>query len=300
MSSIKQVYGGGNAAFTPGTSVRVNEAYEIDEVFGGGNGKDYYLDPRDNKWYQNPGANVGYSDFTHDGTETGADLANAISKIDNDDATDSDPATAKTKREKYKKGSGVATTNVLGGRIHLAYGGSNKRGNISNMVLSVYQESGTCELVVDHAYGAGKDANTDAEPVLKMDCVGYMERIFGGSTNADVYNDIVLTITNGNYGEVYGGNDRDGAVYGSITVNIEEGGCLPINIGNLYAGGYMAPYSKYGYEKNTDGTYKRDAVSGKLIPLKSGDNPVNDPCINVISASSIGNIYGGGSSGGRE
>ena len=295
LTSIKQVYGGGNAAFVPGTSVRVNEAYEIDEVFGGGNGKDIYLDPRDNKWYQNPGANVGYSDFTHDGTETGADLANAISKIDNDDATDSDPAIAKTKRENnYKLGSGVATTNVLGGRIHLAYGGSNKRGNISNMVLSVYQESGTCEMVVDHAYGAGKDADTDATPVLKMDCVGYMERVFGGSTNADVYNDIVLTITNGNYGEVYGGNDRDGAVYGSITVNIEEGGCLPIHIGNLYAGGYMAPYSKYGYEKNTDGTYKRDAVSGKLIPLKSGDNPVNDPCINVISASSIGNIYGGG------
>ena len=295
LTSIKQVYGGGNAAFVPGTSVRVNEAYEIDEVFGGGNGKDIYLDPRDNKWYQNPGANVGYKDFTEKGSESGADEANAISQNDKADATDSDPAIAKTKRENnYKLGSGVATTNVLGGRIHLAYGGSNKRGNISNMVLSVYQESGTCEMVVDHAYGAGKDADTDATPVLKMDCVGYMERVFGGSTNADVYNDIVLTITNGNYGEVYGGNDRDGAVYGSITVNIEEGGCLPIHIGNLYAGGYMAPYSKYGYEKNTDGTYKRDAVSGKLIPLKSGDNPVNDPCINVISASSIGNIYGGG------
>ena len=295
LTSIKQVYGGGNAASVPGASLRVNEAYEIDEVFGGGNGKDSYLDPRDSKWYQNPGANVGYRDFTHDGTETGADLANAISKIDNDNATDADANVAKEKRKtNYGYGSGVATTNILGGRIHIAYGGSNKRGNISNMVLSVYQESGTCVLDVDHSYGAGKDANTDATPVLKMDCVGSMDKIFGGSTNADVYNDVVLTITNGSYNQVYGGNDTDGAVYGSITVNIEEGGCLPIRINELYAGGYLAPYSKYGYETNVDGTYKRDAVSGKLIPLKSGDDAVNDPCINVISASYIGNIYGGG------
>ena len=300
LTSIKQVYGGGNAAFVPGTSVRVNEAYEIDEVFGGGNGKDPYQKANGEgvmEWYQNPGANVGYSDFTHQGT-SGVSPGSAASPyylaIDNDDATDADPIVAKTKREKYKKGSGVATTNILGGRLHIVYGGSNKRGNISNMVLSVYQESGTCDLVVDHSYGAGKDAQTDAEPVMKMDCVGYMERIFGGSTNADVYNDIVLNISNGKYGEVYGGNDRDGAVYGSITVNIEEGGCLPIHIDNLYVGGYMAPYSKYGYEKNVDGTYKRHDVTKKLIPLTTGSDPANDPIINVISASYIGNIYGGG------
>ena len=291
LTSIKQVYGGGNAAFVPGTSVRVNEAYEIDEVFGGGNGKDSYLDPKDNKWYQNPGANVGYEDFTEMvGGESGEDEAHAISQTDKADAVGTDPAI----REKYKLGSGVATTSVLGGRIHYVYGGSNKRGNISNMVMSVYQESGTCALNVDKSFGAGKDAPTDATPVMKMDCVGNMEKIFGGSTNADVYNDIVLTITNGNYGQVFGGNDTDGAVYGSITVNIEEGGCLPIRIGELYAGGYLAPYSKYGYEKNDDGTYKRDNVTNKLIPLTSGENPKNDPCINVISATSIGDIYGGG------
>ena len=300
LTSIKQVYGGGNAAFVPGTSVRVNEAYEIDEVFGGGNGKDSYQKKNDEgvlEWYQNPGANVGYKDFTHpvtSGESPGSKASPYYLAVDNDDAVDEDPDVAKTKRAAYKLGSGVATTNVLGGRIHVAYGGSNRRGNISNMVLSVYQESGTCELVVDDSYGAGKDASTDATPVMKMDCVGYMERIFGGSTNADVYNDIVLTITNGNYGQVFGGNDTDGAVYGSITVNIEEGGCLPIHIDELYAGGYKAPYSKYGYKKDANGNYERDAVSDKLIPLTSGNNPQNDPCINVISASYIGNIYGGG------
>ena len=126
-----------------------------------------------------------------------------------------------------------------------------------------------------------------------MDCVNEGGRIFGGSTNADVYNDIVLTITNGHYTQVYGGNDRNGAIYGSITVNIEEGGCKPITIDELYAGGFEAPYSKYGYKTKADGTYDRDA-NNKLIPLTSGENPKTDPCINVISASSIGTIYGGG------
>ena len=42
LTSIKQVYGGGNAASTPATKVRINAAYEIHEAFGGGNGKDVY------------------------------------------------------------------------------------------------------------------------------------------------------------------------------------------------------------------------------------------------------------------
>ena len=40
MTSIRQVYGGGNAASVPATDVLINGTYEIEEVFGGGNGKD--------------------------------------------------------------------------------------------------------------------------------------------------------------------------------------------------------------------------------------------------------------------
>lgn len=290
LTSIKEVYGGGKAAYTPANSVLVNGSYELDEVFGGGNGKENYLDPRDNKWYQNPGANVGYKDFTHKGTETGADEEHAISQIDNDNA--------KTKEGRqdpdngYIFGSGIATTTVLGGRIHYVYGGSNHRGNIRTEALSVYQESGYCDLNVDETTGAGKDADTDGKATLTMDCVQNVDRIFGGSTNADVYNDITLNITNGTFKEVYGGNNTNGAIYGSITVNIEEGGCQPIEIDSLYAGGYLAPYSIYGYETNSDGNYQTEG--GKIVPKRTGANPKNNPRINVISASRIGDIYGGG------
>ncbi|MBO4463228.1 MAG: chitobiase/beta-hexosaminidase C-terminal domain-containing protein [Prevotella sp.] len=277
LTSIRQVYGGGNAASTPANSLLINGTYEIDEAFGGGNGKDIYQDPRDNKWYKNPGANVGYTDFTQKGSETGADEEHAISQTDKSNADTPD-----NRKKYYSYGSGVATTTVLGGYMHYVYGGSNKRGNIRTEALSVYQEAGYCELSVDEVTGAGKDAKTDAEAVLKMDCVKDVKRIFGGSTNADVYNDINLTITNGTFDDVFGGNNTAGSIYGAITVNIEEGGCQPIIIKHLYAGGYLAPYSVYGYETNNGS------------PKRTGTNPQRDPRINIISATRIDSIFGGG------
>ncbi len=53
--SIEYVYGGGNAAPTPATDVLILGAYEIGNVFGGGNGKDKYtLDG--STWNNNNGA----------------------------------------------------------------------------------------------------------------------------------------------------------------------------------------------------------------------------------------------------
>ena len=62
LTSIKQVYGGGNAACTPATNVTVNGTYEIDELFGGGNGLDKIL--INGVEMPNPGANVGYKNYS--------------------------------------------------------------------------------------------------------------------------------------------------------------------------------------------------------------------------------------------
>ena len=289
---IFTVYGGGNAAATPANSVVVNSVYEIEELFGGGNGKDDYQ-LSDGKWYENPGADVGYRDMTYydkDGTHgTGADddPYDAIVKT-------SPNATTKAGREaNYKYGTGTASLTVYGGRIHTSYGGSNQKGNISTTATSKYEESGECPLMVDYTYGASNFAEMDADVVMIMDCVKNIDNIYGGSTNADVFNNIELNITNGHFKNVFGGNNTDGAIYGSITVNIKELGCQPINIENLYAGGYLAPYSIYGYQKEADGSYSRDG-NDKLIPLTSGADPQKDPRINIISATRIDSIYGGG------
>ena len=302
-TSIKQVYGGGNAAPVPAAYLEVNGTYEIEESFGGGNGADNYslLEGSNTVWYENPGANVGYENYTHKGDGNGS-LENPYKADDNDNAS-----TAELRRTYYRYGTGVATSSIKGGKIHFVYGGSNKKGNISTTALSMLESMiEDCPIDVDESYGGSKDAIIDGVIDTRMQCAHGVKEVFGGSMNADVNSDVVLTITNGSSLErVFGGNNTSGAIEGSITVNIEEGGCEPIIIKELYAGGYLAPYSIYGYEKNDDNTYNTQPVAyldennetkyqTQRIPLTSGDNPKKDPRINVISATRIDNIFGGG------
>ena len=286
LTSINQVYGGGNAASVAGAHVKVDGTYEINEVFGGGNGNDPYQ--LNGLWYQNPGANIGFHNYTEiTGTHTGTTINDAIVQTDKSDASTPDDRAA------YGYGSGQAETEIYGGLIHAVYGGSNQRGNIRTTAISIYDDmDDDCPVVVDETYGGGKNAPMDGTIQLDLDCVKNMPMIFGGAKNADIYNDIRLDITNGKFDKVFGGNNMGGAIYGSITVNIEEKGCQPIIIDELYGGGYLAPYSKFGYEKDNEGHYVYE--NGKLKPLTSGQDPKKDPRINVISASKIGTIYGGG------
>ena len=313
-TSINQVYGGGNAASTSGTRVVISGTYEIEEVFGGGNGHDPYIleDGGVEYTYINQGANVGYHDYTSFAADE--TIANQFNPVDDPRA-----ATKEGRDQYFKYGSGIATTEIRGGTIHSVYGGSNQKGNIRSTALSVYEDSNDdCPISIDETYGGGKNAPMDGEIELSLDCVREMDMIFGGAKNADINNNITLSITNGKYNKVFGGNNTGGAVYGSITVNIEEKGCVPIEIGDLYGGGYLAPYSIYGYEKDNNGNYKYYEVdannqfipegngyrlgnknNGKLMPLEAGQtgaaaNPASDPRINIISATRIDTIYGGG------
>ena len=316
-TSIKTVYGGGNAASASGTYVEVNSTYEINEVFGGGNGADsYYLIEGDKTvWYENPGANVGYKNYTHvvkDGSKGDGSKDNPYQAIDNTSSdAGGDASTKENRKANYGYGSGIARTEIRGGTIHTVYGGSNKKGNISTTALSVYEEADDdCQININETYGGGKDASMDGEIDLTLDCVKDMDMIFGGAKNADVNSNITLNITNGRFKRIFGGNNTSGAINGSITVNIKEEGCVPIEIVELYGGGYLAPYSIYGYEKNEDGSYHTESVSyidddnvvrylDQRIPLKQGETgalttPYNDPRINIISATHIGDVYGGG------
>ena len=321
LTSIKQVYGNGNAASTPASLLQIYGTYEIDELFGGGNGNDDYQ-LNDGKWYKNAGANVGYHNFHHYIKEgqTGYDAAThgkgTVEKpyiaFENADATQKEYREAN-----YQYGTGVAQTDVYGGRIHLTYGGSNMLGNIRTLALSKYEHATDCPLIIDHTYSGSKEADMDAEAKTQLDCVDYMARFFGGSTKGDVNNNINVTITNGVFGQVFAGNDRTGHVIGSVTVNIKESGCKPIVIDELYAGGYEAGYSIYGYA--TGGTprtkemfetayhaaidtistpqssEKYDSIKNDAL-IKAGlyGFPKADPRINIISATKIGSVFGGG------
>ena len=330
LTSIKQVYGGGNAAPVPATTLDINSAYEIHEAFGGGNGKDNYSvkegTPATDVWYENPGANVGYDNYTHyhedtddpAGTNYGSgSLANPYRAIENRDATNKE-----YRQAYYMYGQGEAKTEVLGGRIHRVYGGSNEKGNISTLALSVYETSTDCPVVVDESTAAGKNADIDGTAEMSMNCIDYSAVTYGASEAADVNSDVVLNITNGHFGKIFGGNNKSGRIRGSITINIQESSCRPIVIDELYGGGYLAGYSIYGYYdtgnkdadnkpiyairdkakfeadttevlKNVDKT-NETAVKNALIEAGLWGYPKNNPRINVISATKIGTIYGGG------
>ena len=242
-TSIETVYGGGNAASTPATKVDVYGTYEIEEVFGGGNGKDALPngDP-------NPGANVGFYAYTDD--------------------VEGDTDTKENRATNYGYGTGEANVNIYGGRVHRVFGGSNTKGNVRIVAVTMLDnENNTCDFIVDEAYGGGKSAPMDGAANLIMHCIPGLKAAYGGAEEANINGDVKLTITNGNFDRVFGGNNVSGTITGKIEVNIEETGCKPIIIGQLYGGGNQARY----------------------------DGPENEgPTLNVRSFTSIGDIFGGG------
>ena len=226
----------------------------------------------------NPGANVGYKNYT------------VYEKVGDDWAAKDDPA-YDTKEERTAGGSGItygtgqASINVYGGTIHRVFGGSNTKGNVRQTAVTLLDENSGCDFCVDEAYGGGKSAEMDAEAKLLMACIPGLRAVYGGAEAADVRGNVTLNITNGTFDRVFGGNNLSGTIGGSITVNIQEVGCRPVKIGELYGGGNQAGYSVYGY--NADGT-----------PKETGTKLYEDPQVNVMSFTSIGKIYGGGFGGG--
>ena len=212
-TSIQYVYGGGNAASTPSTNVTVNSCYEIGSVFGGGNGKDALPngDP-------NPGANVGYYAYEYYG-QTGEVISGT----------------------KAPYGTGQADVSLLGGVIHSAFAGSNTKGNVRVAAVAFIDEANDqCLLHIDDIYDGGNEAYVEGNAKIKLGCITSLAVIYGGSKRADVGGDIELNITSGHFDRVFGGNNESGLIHGSITVNIEETGCHPITIGELYGCGNQA------------------------------------------------------------
>ena len=222
--SIKEVYGGGNAADVGNDATTTNphkdatdvtiDGGEIDYAFGGGNGSGT----------GNPGANV----------------------------------------------KGNANLKIGGGTINNIFGGSNTLGDVyGNANVTLEDINPDCPITVDEVYGGANRAPMAGKPVLTINCIkNKLSNVYGGSKAVDVNSDIVLNINSGQYGKVFGGNNESGAVKGSITVNIDETGCHPIIIDELYAGGNMAAYT---------------TPAGK-----------SEPTVNVISCTHIGQVFGGG------
>jgi hypothetical protein len=281
-TSIEQVYGGGNAASAPATCVTVNGTFEIDELFGGGNGKEDITYDEGVNYIKNPGANVGFYDYSAE-----EDTYNTKEKRTTAEG-------AETFISKYVYGTGKSSVNIFGGTLNYVFGGSNTKGNVRETAITLLEEKqGTddcCPFNVGEVYGGGKSAPMDADAKIYMACIPGLRAAYGGAEAADIQGGVTLTITNGTFDRVFGGNNLSGTIRGPIEVNIEETGCRPIIIGELYGGGNQAGYSVYGYKKVAGEWVVRDASDG----VEPGLSRFADPVVNVKSFTSIGEIYGGG------
>lgn len=274
-TSIRYVYGGGNSAPSPATSVTVHSCYEIGTVFGGGNGADR-VDDETPEGMPNLGANVGYTTYSYVD-----DSKNFHEFYKESEWPDQESIWSDTKEHRvanYKYGTGKAQTCLYGGTIHNAFGGSNTLGNVCSVAFSALDEiDPTCELKVGQIYGAGNKAFMDAKIEVDLGCISGLDELYGGAVDADVNDNVVLDVTSGSYKQVFGGNNQGGKINGTITVNVKETGCKPVIIEELYGGGNEADY-----EAPLDPT---DAT---------GTRRLQSPVVNIISATEIGKVYGGG------
>ena len=271
LTSIQYVYGGGNAAAVPASGVSIKGTYIIDKVFGGGNGAGQVPGPN-NTLIDNPGANVGY----YINGET-----------------------------KPSYGRGRAVTKLYGGTINEAYGGSNTLGDVRKVIVETKTPEGSTPdccttLNVNNVYGAGSEAEMTGDVSLIMECMpeDYVDAVYGGAKNAIINGNVMLVVTSGKYGRVFGGNNAGGSINGTISVVAKEEGCKPLEIGELYGGGNKAPYSKYGCEKDgnnwvpntseTEGAVDHTIPTGQTTPAPYAIDVLVESC------TSIGKVFGGG------
>ena len=257
---VAAVYGGGNMApYVPtnsldNTEVRIEgcDATSIQYVYGGGNAASV------------PGTSVTVNgayeiEYLFGGGNGQDDLPNG----------DPNPGADVGYLNGSAYGAGQSQVNAFGGTIHHVFGGSNTLGNVRSASVAFIDEvDETCPLEVDEIYGGGNEAFMEGNSMLKLGCITALQELYGGAKAADVGGDIDLTITSGHFNRIFGGNNLGGHISGFIRVNIEETGCKPITIGELYGCGNAAAYT---------------TPAGK-----------DDPTINIRSFTSIGRVFGGG------
>lgn len=307
------MYGGGNAAAVPGTDVYVKGAYEIDHVFGGGNGKDKYK--KGNEWMTNAGANVtgntntlliggyiheAYGGSNEKGTISGnvtintkandpacvCDLdleklygAGKNADIEGDLIVVLDCAPETKTAEIY---GGAENANVKGnveltitsGSFGKVFGGNNQSGSIFGHIILNVEETSCRPIVIDELYGCGNNA--------AYSVYGYKD----GGTDADGYPIYVpRTSTSDGTAVKFEGKphtDPGNQGYADPEVNIIS--CT--RIGQVFGGGLGAGATVYG-----NPTVNINQIYGKAYV---DNDPTKDYTETATTLGVIGEVFGGG------
>ena len=273
-TTIGYLYGGGNAADVKGTNITVNAGTITHQAFGGGHG---------------------------DKTVTVEPL-------------------------KYADVNGHVVFNVYGGTIAQVFAGSNSKGAITGTTgLTINKTNDACAMKIGEVYGGGNEADGNAGTIT-IGCtgtwtnshdthnstnnrIGYelegIGTVYGGANQANVGNDIELTINSGIVENVFGGNNLDGTISGSIQVEIDStagSNTCGWYVGNVYGGGNQAAYgtgNNYPVVNIKNGLVSGDVFGGGLglssDPTKGKVTGNPQVTVNAAKARVNGGVYGGGS-----
>ena len=242
-NTIKDVYGGGNAADTKNNHLIIDGG-RINRVFGGGNGysaTDNHTDASAPNY--NPGANVNGIAHTEvkggliDSVWGGSNQLGYILNIDLD-ITHEDPLCPE-----------VIVQNTAGGNEAPSGGG------VVTVRCGAYQEN-------FYAGGSFSDVGTPDNPttiVLNVEG-GHITNLYAGCQGdrasygeghsdraANVYGDITLNFYGGNVTNLFGGSHRNGNITGTVTVNVDvdPNYTCPdgLRLDFVYGGGQEASYT---------------------------------------------------------
>lgn len=268
--SVQDVYGGGNAASVPETDVLVKGAYEIEHVFGGGNGKDKFK--KGTTWMDNDGADVlgdantlmigGYIHEAYGGSNEKGKIHGSVHI--NSNAKDPDCDCVLELESFYTAGNNA---DVDGDAI---------------AVVDCMPDKVTPEI-----YGGAKNANVKGNVELTIRG-GTFGKVFGGNNQSGaIFGHIILNIEETNpdcspiiIDELYGcGNMAAYSVYGYYQDGTDENG-YPKYVPRTSANDHVAV--------TFDG---KPHTNPNLVANKY---QYDDPVVNIISCTRIGKVFGGG------
>lgn len=101
---------------------------------------------------------------------------------------------------------------IKGGRVGWCFGGSNRLGNCINPVQTIYTTSGACgPVIIDNLFQGGNQADQYGEMILNLSCAAQETYLaaYGGCRLGNVYGDIIVNVTGGTIGSLYGGCQGD-------------------------------------------------------------------------------------------
>ena len=264
-TSIKDVFGGGNAAAVPYTSVTINGG-DIDRVFAGGNGE------------SGTAANVGWKNSA-DSPSSGSygdGTANALIKGGTIRQVFGGSNSKGNVRE-----SGTLQVDKDGGSCNMyiaeVYGG----GNLAAGAASTISIGCTGTLVE----GASGHAAHPENIGTTLEGIG---SVYGGANQANVSGNIVLTIEDGLIRNVFGGNNQSGSISGTVAVNInKKATSCGWYVYDVFGGGNVAAYSGSPVVTVTNGEVSHNVFGG------GNEAGVGGSTVNINGGLVDGGVYGG-------